>query len=160
MGTPIVRLDGEGERRRFLGGGVHTWKLTDAESDGALMVFEDAMTEGKLTPLHRHAKADETVFVLEGEILVLQDDNEPVKVAAGGLTFAPRGMPHAFKVLSPTARLLSIHTPGASEAFYRSASEAYVPEEADMPPDFDRVRAAASETGATDILGPPPFAAV
>ncbi len=44
----IVRTAAEGERRWFLGGGVHIWKLTAAESGGQLFLFEDVLVEGKV----------------------------------------------------------------------------------------------------------------
>jgi quercetin dioxygenase-like cupin family protein len=154
--APIVRLEGAGPKRWFYGGGTHTWKVTADEAGGAFFLFEDALTEGKLTPLHRHPDSDETVFVVEGEIVTNIDGVEHT-VTAGGVTFVPRGVAHAFVVCSKSARLLSLHTPGASASFYWNASE---PAENDGhgPVDFDRVRQVAIETGATEILGPPPFA--
>ena len=154
--TPIVRAEGEGLRRWFHGGGTLTWKVTNEESGGAFFLFEDEMTEGKLTPLHRHPGADETVIVLEGEIISHIDGVEH-KVSAGGITFVPRGVPHAFTVRSATARLLSLQTPGVSQPFYWNASEPAT-NDGPGPVDFDRVRRVAQETGATEILGPPPFA--
>ena len=71
----------------------------------------------------------------------------------------PRGVPHAFLVTSESARLLTLETPGSSEAFYRGASEPLTPNlEATAPVDFDRVRASAARNGGIEILGPPPFA--
>ena len=95
--VPIVRAAGEGDKQSFLGGGLHTWKLM-AEDTGDVFLFEDVMTQGKCTPLHRHPEADETVYVLE-EILVNVDGQES-RVGAGGMTFTPRGVPHAFLVVS------------------------------------------------------------
>jgi len=54
----IVRADGEGERLRFMGGGVLTMKATAEETDGAFLLFEDLMTQGKTTPLHTHDNED------------------------------------------------------------------------------------------------------
>jgi hypothetical protein len=69
----------------------------------------------------------------------------------------PRGVPHAFMVTSPHARMLCLQNPGAGEDFFRLASEPAGAGAAPTPVDFDRVRAAAVETGAVDIIGPPPF---
>ena len=69
----------------------------------------------------------------------------------------PRGLPHAFMVTSPETRFLTIQTPGTDEQFYRLASEPAPAGSGPIPVDFDRVRAAAMETGAIEILGPPPF---
>ena len=68
----------------------------------------------------------------------------------------PRGVSHAFTVVSPTARLLSIVTPGSAGAFYYGASEPAGDEAGAV--DFDRIRAMAASTGITDVQGPPPFA--
>lgn len=159
MGTavPIVRAEGEGERRRFFGGGVLTMKATAAETDGAFLLFEDLMSQGKTTPLHVHANEDETLYVLQGEILV-HIDGEDYPIGVHGVAVAPRGVPHAFLVTSQTARVLTLQTPGSAEAFYRGASE---PADADAdlsgPVDFARVSEAAERSGGMHVLGPPPF---
>jgi quercetin dioxygenase-like cupin family protein len=153
---PVIRSSGEGDRRWFYGGGTHTWKVTAEESGGALFLFEDVMTQGKMTPWHCHPDTDEVVYVLEGEILV-NIDGEERRVGAGGVSMAPRGVPHAFTVLSETARMLDFQTPGSAQPFYWDGSE---PATGDGPGpvDFERIGAVASETGATTVLGPPPFA--
>jgi hypothetical protein len=59
--TPIIRDAADGERRWFYGGGVHTWKATSEETNGAFLLFEDSMDRGKATPLHTHPDSDETM---------------------------------------------------------------------------------------------------
>jgi quercetin dioxygenase-like cupin family protein len=153
---PTVRSVDEGERRWFFGGGVHTWKATEAETGGAFLLFEAVMDRGKVTPLHTHPESDETTYVLEGEILMHLDGVEH-RIGAGGLVVAPRGVPHAFLVLSEQARVLCLHTPGCCQAFYWDAS---VPvEDGSTSPgvDFTRVQASAQRNGGIELLGPPPF---
>jgi quercetin dioxygenase-like cupin family protein len=152
---PIARTAGECERRWFYGGGIHTWKVTAADSDGSFLLFEDEMDQGKTTPLHTHP-ADETMYVVEGQIRMHLDGTDH-DVDAGGVAVAPRGVPHAFLVLSATARVLWLHTPATCEAFYLAASEPY-DEAGEHVVDFDRVRAAGQSAGGIDIIGPPPFA--
>jgi quercetin dioxygenase-like cupin family protein len=154
----IVRADGEGEHLRFWGGGLLTMKASAEETGGAFLLFEDLMAQGKTTPLHVHTNEDEALYVLEGEILVhINGTDHPI--GPHGLAFAPRGVPHAFLVTSPTARVLTLQTPGSAEAFYRGASE---PASADTDPsgpvDFARVRDAAARSGGMQVIGPPPFA--
>ncbi|MDQ1509862.1 MAG: hypothetical protein QOG50_1706, partial [Actinomycetota bacterium] len=60
--TRIIRAAGGGDKRSFLGGGLHTWKLKTEDTGGAFFMFEDVMAQGKCTPLHRHPEADETVY--------------------------------------------------------------------------------------------------
>jgi quercetin dioxygenase-like cupin family protein len=152
----IIRAEGEGEKRWFYGGGLHTWKATAAETGGALIVIEDELQRGKSTPLHRHPEQDEIVYVIDGEIAWLVDGEE-CRVGRGGVVITPRGIPHAFTVVSERARMLFVQTPGSGEAFYRGASE---PAGAsDGPVDFAKIGDAARRTGTTEVLAPPPFAA-
>jgi quercetin dioxygenase-like cupin family protein len=154
----IVRAEGEGEKLWFYGGGIHTWLATSSETGGAFLLFDDVMTRGKTTPLHSHPQVDETLYVLEGEILVHVDGREQ-RLGIGSMAMVPRGVPHAFLVTSESARLLTLETPGSSEAFYRGASEPLTPTlEATAPVDFERVRTSAARNGGIEILGPPPFA--
>jgi quercetin dioxygenase-like cupin family protein len=159
--VPIVRGEGEGERRWFAGGGVWTMKATSEETEGAFMLIEDRMQKGKTTPLHVHPHEDETFIVLEGEILVHVDGSEH-RVGAGGIAVVPRATRHAFLVTSEMARILALQTPGSGEVFYRDASEPSTDEtDAERPADFGRLRAAAERNpSCIQILGPPPFAAV
>jgi quercetin dioxygenase-like cupin family protein len=154
--TTVVRESGEGERSWFCGGGLMTWKATNEETGGAFLLFEDELEAGKVTPLHRHPDADETFYLLEGDIL-LHVDGEQREVHAGGVAMIPRGVPHAFMVTSAHARMLCLQTPGHGERFFRLAGDPVVEGAPRTPVDFDRVGAAAVETGAVDIIGPPPF---
>jgi quercetin dioxygenase-like cupin family protein len=157
----IVRAAGEGERRWFFGGGVHTWKATAEETNGAFILYEDRMDHGKVTPLHIHPDSDETMVVLEGEIL-MHIDGVDHTVGAGGMASAPRGIPHAFKVSGVHgARLLCLHTPGCCQAFYWDASEPVTVDATGAieagTVDMARVQASAQKNGGIEILGPPPF---
>lgn len=156
--VPIIRAPGEGDRRSFFGGGIHTWKLLAEDTGGAFFLMEDVMAKGKTTPLHKHPEADELTYVLEGEIIVNVDGVE-THVAAGGVSYVPKGVPHAFLVVSDGARLLSLQTPGTGQAFYRGASEPAADHAPDIV-DIARVMASAQENVGVEMLGPPPFAAV
>lgn len=151
--VPIMRERGEGERRWFFGGGIHEWKLTTQDTGGAFFLFEDLLEEGKVTPLHHHPDAAETIYVLEGSLLVHLDGKQR-ELGAGGVVMFPRGVPHALRVTSKTARLLCLQTPGSGESFYRLASE---PMGGAETVDFRRLGEAAKQSGGVELLGPPPF---
>ena len=154
--APIIRAAGEGDKRSFLGGGLHIWKLMAEDTGGAFFLFEDTLTKGKTTPLHLHPEADEMVYVLEGEILV-KIDGKDTTVGPGGMTFTPKGTPHAFLVLSDTARVLSMQTPATGQSFYRDASEPATSDKSDTL-DIPRLQASAAENPrGVKLLGPPPF---
>jgi quercetin dioxygenase-like cupin family protein len=154
---PIVRAAGEGERLRFWGGGLLTMKATVEETNGAFLLFEDHVVEGKTTPLHAHADEDELLYLLDGEALI-HIDGEQHELDAGGMAFAPRGVPHAFLITSATARLLTLLVPGSAESFYRGASEPAAEDAGPAGPvDFARVAESAERSGGMQLLGPPPF---
>src|SRR5262249_14416357 len=131
------------------------------QTEGALLLFEAYMPRGKATPLHVHPKADETFYVLEGEIMTHVDGAEGV-ARQGALVQIPRGAAHAFVVRSETVRMIVMFTPAdsVSEAFFREAGErahaAALPPSAQ--PDLELLQRAAGRTG-LKILGPPPFVA-
>ncbi len=155
--VPIIRTNGEGDKQSFRGGGLHTWKLLTEDTDGAFFMFEDVMGQGKSTPLHRHPEAAETLYVLEGEILINIDGTE-TRVSAGGVTFTPKGVPHALLVVSETARVLTVQTPGIGQAFYRGASEPTTDDSSETV-DIASVQASAKDNPrGIELLGPPPFA--
>ncbi len=155
---PIVRNAGEGDKRSFFGGGLHTWKLLAEETDGSFFLFEDTMVKDKTTPLHVHPEAHEMTYVIDGEIEV-QADGSRSRVRSGGMSFVPKGVAHAFIVVSAEARLITIQSPGAvGQAFYRGASDPATDDSSDVL-DLARLHATAAQNprGIT-ILGPPPFA--
>ncbi len=154
VATSLVRNAKDAERRWFYGGGVHTWLARAADTSGAYLLCEMEMGAGKATPLHTHP-ADETLMVLEGELLLHLDGQEH-SVTAGGIALAPAGLPHAFKVVS-AARVLCLHTPGTCEDFYFGASEPIDAATTTGEVDLARIAASARENGGIELLGPPPF---
>ncbi len=142
----IVRADGEGERLRFLGGGVLTMKATAEETGGAFLLFEDLMSQGKTTPLHTHANEDETSFVIEGEIGVLIGEKE-FRAGAGSYVLKPRGVPHAFWNPGPgPARILEIISPSGFERYFGELAGVL---SAGGPPDLARISEVAGRYGLT-----------
>lgn len=152
MLQPVVRRAGEGEKRWFLGGGVWTWKVGSAESGGDLSVVEVEMEGGKSTPLHTHPTS-ESMWILEGRIRYRIDGD--TDLGAGDFVLVPAGVPHAFLVLSETARVLTIQPSCVCEAFYRGSSEPL--EGSSRITDFARLHESAQANGGIEILGPPPF---
>jgi len=154
--SALVLQPGEGARRWFFGGGIHTWKATEDETGGAFLMFEDEMALDKVTPMHTHPDSDETMYILAGEIL-MNIDGEEHRVTTGGVIIAPRGVPHAFKVLQDGTRVLCLHTPGSAQAFYDGASEPLGSSNKPGVVDFERIRESGRINGGIEIVGPPPF---
>ncbi len=150
----VAPLDGE---TIWFNGALQDIKLRGEWSDDALSLVEVTSTRGRATGLHADP-SHETFYVLEGELL-FHVDGEELRVAAGATVAIRQGVPHAFLVLSETARFLVMNAPGTQERFFRAGGEpAHSRDLASAPPpDHERTLAAAVQHGVT-FLGPPPFA--
>lgn len=155
----VVRAGDEGEHRWFAGGGLHVWKARAADTGGAFNAFVDHLTRGKMTPLHMHPDADDSMYVIEGEVTYYVDGQTHI-LGPGSFASALRGTPHAFMVTSETAKVLAFQTPGASEVFYLDASDPLEEAAAGDGNGVDLPRlqqSAATHESAVRFLGPPPF---
>lgn len=148
----IVHHAGEGDQYWFYGGGVWTWKAR-AESGTGLSLVEVAMDQGKMTPLHTHP-IPESMWVLEGSIRYHIEGTE-FALETGDYVQVPAGLPHAFMVVSDVARILSIQTSNACEAFYLGASEPLAG--SNQETDFGRIALSGQQNGGFELVGPPPF---
>jgi quercetin dioxygenase-like cupin family protein len=92
-------------------------KARAEDTAGAIGVVEGTFYEGFGPPLHIHSREDEALYVLEGEIRFRSGDDEFV-AGPGTWVWGPRGVPHAFKVVSETARALVVVTPGGFERMF------------------------------------------
>lgn len=82
---------------------------------GGLTVIEIAVPPGAAAPMHVHAREDEILYVLEGEIVVdgIGVAGSAVAAGPGALCFAPRGRRHAFRNDGAApARVLVVASPG------------------------------------------------
>jgi mannose-6-phosphate isomerase-like protein (cupin superfamily) len=134
-----------------------TFKALATDTGGRLALWEQSLPERSSPPLHVHHHDDEAWYVLEGS-LTFQVADETYAAGAGSFLWAPRGLPHTFRVDSPTARILGIAVPAGFEQFFletgRPAEQPTIPPPPDGPPDLDGLVAAAARHGA-DLLGPP-----
>ena len=156
----IVKHRDEGELTWFLNSLVAT-KAGFGDTAGAYCVMEHLLTPAANPPRHVHEDEDEALYVLEGE-LELEVDGEVVLATPGTFAFAPSGRPHAFRVLTPSARMLVLTSSargvanGGAEAFFRAAGTpadaAVLP--APEAPDPVRLTRLAAEHG-IEILPPP-----
>jgi quercetin dioxygenase-like cupin family protein len=160
-GAKPVVVGPEGSEAIWFGGGLVTFLVTAEQSGSEYAVIHDVMPRGKTTPLHYHPSFDETVYVIEGELLVHIDGVEHV-AGRGAIASIPRGTPHALLVTSEEARIIGFVTPGdVFERFFREGGEAVTDRDAAAPPlDIEKVKAAGERTGGMVVLGAPPFAAV
>jgi quercetin dioxygenase-like cupin family protein len=154
--TPIVQGPGEGTAIWHLDT-MKTFKALAEDTGGRLAAWEELLPQRSSPPLHVHSEADEAWFVLDGQ-LTFQVGASSWTAETGTFVWAPRGLPHTFRVESPTARMLALAIPGGFDRFVvatgRPAGGNRLPPPPDTSPDIGRLVAAAREHG-MEILGPP-----
>ena len=77
---------------------------------------------GSEPPLYVHHANDETFCVLEGKMRIMVGD-DIYDAGPGDMLFAPRGIPHAFRIKSPVARVITLCTPSGFEEWFRELGE-------------------------------------
>jgi quercetin dioxygenase-like cupin family protein len=116
--NPKILASGEGESHQLL---THTvvWKITTEDTNSRYAMFEITDTVGGSASAHSHPW-EETFYILEGE-LDIQIGDRYATIGAGAVAHFPANAVHAFKIVSPVARVLIIVSPTIAEAFYREA---------------------------------------
>jgi mannose-6-phosphate isomerase-like protein (cupin superfamily) len=124
------------------GGGTVSILLSAEETGGVFSAWESVQKPGNEPPLHVHYTADETFFILEGEMRILVGGNV-VDAPAGSVVFAPRGVPHTFRIKSEKVRAVTICTPAGFEEWFREMgrpAESLEPSAMPAgPPDFGKI---------------------
>ena len=103
-------------------GGYFKTLISPEQSGGSLAMLDLALPAGAEPPPHIHTLEDETFYVLEGE-LQLRVGNTLVLLKAGEAVFAPRNVPHSFKILTDSVRFINLITPGTLWAYFMAFSE-------------------------------------
>jgi quercetin dioxygenase-like cupin family protein len=139
-------------------GALMQFRATSEQTGNQFWLAEQTSHLGYASPIHVHTREDETFYVLDGE-LSIEIDGIMYRPTAGSTVFAPRNLPHSYKVESPVARWLVMGTPGGFDGWFfdtgKPADRLEVPEfdPADFP-DFGDVIASVEAYGGK-VLGPP-----
>ncbi len=148
----------EGTTIAYLGG-LATFKITTEET-GSWGVSVETFPAGFASALHVHHSEDSGFFILRGHMRVKYGDVE-LEAGPEGFIFLPRGIPHAFKVVSDEPATW-INVQGPTGHFRRYVEEIGVgmdrPTWPPPTPDIEpRRRTAAAERYQLEVVGPPPF---
>lgn len=126
--------------------------LSSAQTNDSFSLFENHSSGPSKTPIHVHAKDDETLFMMQGEMRAIIAGKEQT-IRAGESIFLPRGIPHQLMNESGLpAHYLLLCTPGGFEDFLVDCGHALTEGEIPGPPsaaDIDRLKAAAPQYGIT-----------
>jgi mannose-6-phosphate isomerase-like protein (cupin superfamily) len=145
--------------------GRYTFKIAAAQTEGRLLQVLCQESRGGAAPLHIHHDADESWYVLDGELTVFVGE-ERMRLGAGDFVLGPKGVPHTFLVTSEQAEFLVAFAPAGTEGpsgiglegFFREIGIPVVPGESrpdPVPPDPEDFARRAGQY-AIEILGPPP----
>jgi quercetin dioxygenase-like cupin family protein len=138
-----------GDRISFMGMDL-VWKITSAMSRGAYVTFVQVAAPGTGVPMHVHRNDEESVFVMEGRVVVRLGD-ETFDVGPGDVVNLPRGIPHGFRVTgsSPAQLLFTIALTLTSD--YETMFSALI---GVGPGDFERIRSVTA-ANAVEFVDPP-----
>ena len=90
--------------------------LAPATRTGSYEIFFQSGGAGAGPPPHTHPW-DEAYFVIEGTLEVLLGERR-LEVTAGKLVYVPRGTTHAFRILEPSTKFLSINSHAGAADFF------------------------------------------
>jgi mannose-6-phosphate isomerase-like protein (cupin superfamily) len=120
-------------------------------------LIEEEARQGDMPPLHVHHGHDEVFYVMSGHVSIHLPGSR-IDLGSGQAAFAPRGVPHTYRVESEEgARWLVATTSGAFAEFVAEVAvpaedDGYAP--AEVIPARQDLAAAAARAG-IDLLGPP-----
>ena len=142
------------ERNRWFLGTLDRVAASSADTGGGYSVIVRVARRGFSPPVHCHSREDTGFFVLDGHLSYRVGDQKG-ELRANQFAFAPRGVPHWFRVESEQARFIEILTPGGFEGFHAELSEPApgfeLPPEGYPVPTRDEMAAAADRYG-TSLL--------
>ena len=139
-------------------GDLVTFHVSGEETGERFCVVEFLQPPGEWTPLHVHQDADQTQYVLEGELTVYLPGRSFV-LGPGECVNTPMNVPHTEHVTSAgPARVLDVNAPAGFDAFIATAgepaAELTLPPTDGPPPDVERLTAIAADHR-IEVLGPP-----
>ncbi|GAB3705993.1 hypothetical protein GCM10027592_39060 [Spirosoma flavus] len=121
--------------------------LADGEqTDGRYAQLEMTLQPGIEPPTHTHTREDETYYMLDGSVQFTIGDHV-FTAKPGDYVLMPKNIPHSFKVLTPTAKVVLTIAPAGFEQFFihpSLAKPAYMlmlPPAPQGPPSPERITA-------------------
>ena len=121
MSKNIIKADDKHVDTFDLGGAVWKIQIPGPETGNQFSLVESISPPGIGSPLHRHIRADQAIYVLEGELEILAD-SKSFFFAKGETCLIRRGSPHReINSSRSETRFITIHSPGFFSEFIRLA---------------------------------------
>jgi quercetin dioxygenase-like cupin family protein len=103
------------------------------DTNGTLSVVESHDSPAGGPPPHIHHREDETFQILEGEYEFMVG-NQTILAKAGDSLFAPRGVPHTYRLAGKSSgKLMCIITPAGFEKFFEEIGALTPQQQQDIP---------------------------
>jgi quercetin dioxygenase-like cupin family protein len=102
-------------------GGFFKILLSAGQTGGAMALMDTTLPRGAEPPPHLHTREDEMFYLLEGNVQFRIGDTV-IDGVPGEAVFAPRQVPHQIIITTPTARFLTLLTPGDFVAYFMETS--------------------------------------
>jgi quercetin dioxygenase-like cupin family protein len=117
--APVAKLVEPGQGKTIMLFAVRfDYKVTSADSGGALSALEVTIPPKILVKPHNHSREDEFTVVLAGTVGARVGDRV-VEAGPGASMVKPRGIPHAMWNLGPApATVLEVLSPGGLERYF------------------------------------------
>ncbi len=138
---PKIIKDEEGNVLNVIGD-IQTHKLVGSETGNQIVEWVDNVEPGVGIPPHIHTREDEIFRVIKGQIEIMVD-GETTVLNEGDVAFAPKNIPHSWKVVgTEKAKMITSAFPAGIEFMFQELAE--LPE---GPPDFEKVAAICAKQG-------------
>lgn len=130
---PKIMHDDEGKVLNVIGD-IQTHKLVGADTGNQIVEWVDNVEPGVGIPPHYHTREDEIFRVIWGEVEIMID-GVTTTLNAGDTAFAPKNIPHAWKVVgSKKARMITSAFPAGIEDMFEELAQLPA-----GPPNFEKV---------------------
>lgn len=155
LAAPYVAQAESHQQLEWIGGSVMEVLLDSAATNGQLTILRTQLRHGDASPLHVHGREDEILLVLSGTAVIHVGDDRH-EVADGGVAYLPRDIPHAYRITSAAATMLTLTTPAGLEGFFRAAGHDLATAKPEGWAITPPMLAEAMAAHGGEILGPPP----
>jgi len=143
--VPKIIKDKEGEILNVIGD-IQTHKLVGSDTNNQLVEWVDNVEPGVGIPPHIHTREDEIFRVVKGAVEIMIDGSASV-LKAGDIVFAPKNVPHSWKVVgTEKAKMISTAFPAGIEKMFKELAS--LPP---GPPEFEKVAEICGKHGITFI---------
>src|SRR5260221_5126593 len=117
----IIRADDKHADTFDLGGALWKIQIPGSETGNQFSLVESISPPGIGSPLHRHIRADQAIYVLESELEILAD-SKSLFFTKGETCLIRRGAPHReINSSRSETRFITIHSPRFFSEFIRFA---------------------------------------